>query len=142
MIMTKVKKKKEKKDSVFSGNQVMMMLEQVMDGVGILAENHRTLENKMDQRFDKMDQRFDKMDQRFDKMDQRFDRFEQEVKENFSAVFEYLAKIEDEIMDIKKELKKMQKNKAERKMVLELTERVSALESEIAILKKQKVFSK
>jgi uncharacterized membrane-anchored protein YhcB (DUF1043 family) len=135
MIMAKVKKKKEKKDSVFSGNQVMMMLEQVMDGVGILAENHRTLENKMDQRFDKMDQRFDKMDQ-------RFDRFEQEVKENFSAVFEYLAKIEDEIMDIKKELKKMQKNKAERRIVLELTERVSALESEIAILKKQKVFSK
>jgi uncharacterized membrane-anchored protein YhcB (DUF1043 family) len=128
MIMAKVKKKKEKKDSVFSGNQVMMMLEQVMDGVGILAENHRTLENKMDQRFDKMDQ--------------RFDRFEQEVKENFSAVFEYLAKIEDEIMDIKKELKKMQKNKAERRIVLELTERVSALESEIAILKKQKVFSK
>jgi septal ring factor EnvC (AmiA/AmiB activator) len=126
--MAKVKKKKEKKDSVFSGNQVMMMLEQVMDGVGILAENHRTLENKMDQRFDKMDQ--------------RFDGFEQEVKENFSAVFEYLAKIEDEIMDIKKELKKMQKNKAERRMVLELTERVSALESEIAILKKQKVFSK
>jgi hypothetical protein len=126
--MAKVKKKKEKKDSVFSGNQVMMMLEQVMDGVGILAENHRTLENKMDQRFDKMDQ--------------RFDGFEQEVKENFSAVFEYLVKIEDEIMDIKKELKKMQKNKAERRMVLELTERVSALESEIAILKKQKVFSK
>ena len=127
-----MEKNKRKKDSVFSGNQVMMMLEGVMDSIGILAESHKTLEGKMDQRFDKMDQRFDKMDQRFDK-------FEAETNANFKSVFEYLSRIEDEIVDIKKELKNLQETKAENSMVLELIQRVTVMESEIKMLKKQKV---
>ncbi len=120
-----MEKNKRKKDSVFSGNQVMMMLEGVMDSIGILAESHKTLEGKMDQRFDKMDQRFDK--------------FEAETNANFKSVFEYLSRIEDEIVDIKKELKNLQETKAENSMVLELIQRVTVMESEIKMLKKQKV---
>jgi hypothetical protein len=138
--MKKDKKNKKKEDSVFSGNQVMMMLEQVMDNISILAESHQALKNKMDGKFDGLEQRFDGLEQRFDGLEQRFDKFEKETGDNFRSVFEYLSRIEDEIVDIKQELKRLQKNKADRNEVLDLMRRVEVLEKKIAGLEKQEAF--
>ncbi len=66
-----------------------------MDNISILEESHQALKNKMDGKFDGLEQRFDK--------------FEKETGDNFRSVFEYLSRIEDEIVDIKQGLKRLQK---------------------------------
>jgi hypothetical protein len=104
-----------------------------MDNISILEESHQALKNKMDGKFDGLEQRFDGLEQ-------RFDRFEKETGDNFKSVFEYLSRVENEIVDIKQELKRLQKNKADRNKVLDLMRRVEVLEKKIAGLEKQEAF--
>jgi len=114
--------KKNNEDTMRVG-EVLMVLEQMQGSISLIAENQSGTNKRLDsidqrldvvdQRLDTMDQRFDAMDQRFDAMDQRFDQVDEKFKEvdnKFELVMTYLMRIEDEISDMKDELKVLKRN--------------------------------
>ena len=129
--------KKEK--NVFSGNQVMMMLEQMNNGIGVIAEGQKQLRNDMDGEFkslrNDMDGEFkslrDDMNEGFKKVDEKF-----EAK--FDIVFEFLSRIEDELVDLRKEINILKETKAEDKSVIDLDNRVNILEEKFEAIKAEK----
>jgi len=107
--------KKNNEDTMRVG-EVLMVLEQMQGSISLIAENQSGTNKRLDsidQRLDVVDQRLDTMDQRFDAMDQRFDQVDEKFKEvdnKFELVMTYLMRIEDEISDMKDELKVLKRN--------------------------------
>jgi DNA anti-recombination protein RmuC len=128
-----IAKNKSPEESVFKGNEVMIMLEQMSDGIAIIAENQQGLTK----RFDKFEGRFDKFEGRFDKFEGRFDKFERETNEKFEQVFEYLSRIEDEIVALRKDLEILKETKADKKDLLGFDKRLKILETQMAKLQRQ-----
>ena len=75
------------------------------------------------------------LNQKFDKLEENLDEFKEETGSNFKTIFGYLIKIDDEITEIKEELKNIRKdllNEAEVARVEKLEFRVTYLEKELA----------
>ncbi len=90
-------------EKFFASNEVMAMLENMNDGIQVIAEQHGGIVNrldKIDNRLDKMDDRFDKIDVRLDKMDDRFDK----VDARFDKIDIRLDKLQDDVTEIKYKL--------------------------------------
>ena len=67
----------KKEESVFSGNQVMMMLEQMSDGIAVIAEEQKELK-KGQEEFKK-------------EITEQVGGLRQEMNEKFDQVFEFLS---------------------------------------------------
>jgi hypothetical protein len=61
----------------------------------------------------------------------------EETRSNFTSVFEYLSRIDDELSDIKKELVKIKDEKSDKPYVKGLEMRVSKLEIELASIRNE-----
>ncbi len=128
--MTKVDKDKE--ESVFRGNEVMMMLEQMSDGIAVIAEEQKALRIELTGKIDDVRTELKSEIQEFR---DEFNEFRDEVNEKFDSVFEFLSNIEDELVDIRKEINVLKKTKADDEKVMELDQRVSVLEKQFEMAK-------
>ena len=57
------------------------------------------------------------------------------VDEKFDSIFEFLSRIEDELVDLRKEINILKENKADNKKVIDLDNRVKLLESQFRTMK-------
>ncbi len=128
--MTKANKDKE--ESVFRGNEVMMMLEQMSDGIAVIAEEQKALRIELTGKIDDVRTELKSEIQEFR---DEFNEFRDEVNEKFDSVFEFLSNIEDELVDIRKEINVLKKTKADDEKVIELDQRVSVLEKQFEMAK-------
>lgn len=119
---TKNKKlvKKPKIETVFSGNQVMTILESVNDGIEILAENQNGLREE------------------FGEFKKEFKEFKKETRNNFREVFDCLDEITLELKEIKKDIERLDQDKIERFEYVDLLKRVKKLEQEVKEQKTKK----
>ncbi len=139
--MTKINKDKE--ESVFRGNEVMMMLEQMSDGIAVIAEEQKALRIELTGKIDdvrteltgKIDDVRTELKSEIQEFRDEFNDFRDEVNEKFDSVFEFLSNIEDELVDIRKEINVLKETKADDEKVIELDERVSVLEKQFEMAK-------
>ncbi|EKD58656.1 MAG: hypothetical protein ACD_56C00077G0007 [uncultured bacterium] len=120
-------------ENVFKESQVMAMLERMDGKIDLMVENYVSLNDKvesldsrvesLDSRVESLDSKVGSLDSRVESLDNRVEslaigqtrlrdelrEFRVETKNNFSAVFEYLSKIDDELADIREELEKRKK---------------------------------
>ncbi|HAI73988.1 MAG TPA: hypothetical protein DCS28_03615 [Candidatus Moranbacteria bacterium] len=100
------------------------LLENMRDGITLVAEGHSVLVRKLDF-----------MDK---KLSERIDSLENTMNQNFKFVFEHFSNIEDETMEIKAEIKEMRKDlrrKVDIDRLIVLEERVTAIEMRQIILR-------
>lgn len=130
--VSKTKKLREA-EKAFKESHVMVILEDMRDGIGLLAEGQTGLQRQLDGltdevhsfrdetdvRFAKVDARFAKVDARFDQMDASFDQMNtefKEVKANQKITLEHLFNVDErfealerEMQEIKLELARLSK---------------------------------
>ena len=90
-------------------DQYTVVLEQINSKIDLLVEGHQGL-------------------------NERLERFEADTNSNFKSVFEYLSRIEDEMMEVKegiKDLKKTLTQKADLERLLALEKRVQKVEESL-----------
>ena len=145
--------KKQKKESAFPENQVMMMLESMQGGIEIISEGQQGLRDDFNEfktetrknfteirtdlsdfkietreNFKKVNQKLDKHEKHLKQHDKRFE----QVDKNFEKVFTSLAEIKQEIQDIKKELDQMKNQPVIKREEFELlVKRVERVEMSI-----------
>lgn len=110
--------KKKKEENIFKGNEVMMMLENMNDGIQVIAEGHQTLLEGQK------------------KLKQEIQEFRAEVDQKFDTVFEFLSNIEDEMVSLRKEINILKENKANNEDVINLDNRLSVLEEKFEVMQK------
>ena len=138
--MKKIKKKiilKNAKSKGRSDDEVLVMFESLKNDIQIIAEGQSSLSERFDNFRDEMygfkDEMYGFKDEMCGFRDEMYG-FRDETKNNFKVVFEYLSRIDDELQDIKKEIKEIKiilDKKAEIKIVLDLEKRVEKLEKEL-----------
>ena len=129
-------KNNKKSESVFKGNEVMMMLEQMQGGISIIAEEQKSMRNDMDRGFKKLrsdiDGEFKKlrsdMDGEFKKLRSDMNEGFKKVDERFDSVFEFLSSIEDGLVDLRKEINILKETKADKDYVINFDKRIGILE--------------
>jgi hypothetical protein len=126
--------KKSKIEKVFSGNQVMMMLESVNGGIEVVAESQKQLIQNQNELKDDLENF--KVEIKSDLLD-----FKIETGDNFKKVFNRLDRIELEIKDIKKEIKLLDKNKIDRFEYKDLLKRVNRIEKKLEKQRKEQAKS-
>jgi regulator of replication initiation timing len=103
----------EKEENVFKRNEMMIMLEQMSDGISIIAEEQKSLRVGQEKLRGDMNEGFKKVDERFD------------------SVFEFLSNIEDELVDLRKEINILKETKADDEKVIDLDKRLIAIERQV-----------
>ena len=103
-------KDNKKSESVFQGNEVMMMLEGMQNGISIIAEEQKNMREEQKSMREDMNKGFRKVDEKFD------------------SVFEFLSRIEDELVDLRKEINILKKTKADKDYVINFDNRIGTLE--------------
>lgn len=132
----------KKEERYLTENQLGVILEDVNHKFDLILEGQETVKNEIreefNERFDKFEKRLDKFENKFDKFKNRLDRlekgfneFKKETNSNFKMIFKYLSRIEDEIVEIKLEIKDLKENKADKIKINDLEKRVIILEREI-----------
>jgi uncharacterized phage infection (PIP) family protein YhgE len=129
-----------------------VLLENMNDNIKLVAEGQMAFREEVDQRFTDFQKEtrsnfktiFDFRDETrsnfktlFDFRDETrsnfktlFD-FHGEARSNFKTAFDYLSRIDDELQDIKNELKLMVETKADKNELNALTQRVTRLERDL-----------
>ena len=132
--MTKINKDKE--ESVFRGNEVMMMLEQMSDGIAVIAEEQKALRIELTGKIDDVRTELTgKIDDVRTELKEEMQEFRNEVNEKFDSVFEFLSSIEDELVDLRKEINILKETKTDDEKVMELDQRVGVLEKQFEMAK-------
>ena len=94
-----------------------VVLEDMNDSIKLIAEGQMAFRQEVNRRFDDVDRRHVE--------------FRDETRANFKTVFDYLAKMDDELQDIKKTLKQLDETKIDKSNFAALAERVARLETEL-----------
>jgi len=137
-----------------SPNQFGVVLEDINSKMDLIVEGYKMLDEKndrahygFDKKIDGLDKKIDSVHQelnqkidtvhqglgaKIDKYYQEFSNFRKETNDNFKTVFEYLSRIDDELHDIKIEIKEL-KNSLSKKADLE---RLEALEKRVINVEK------
>lgn len=92
--------KKSRKEKVFSNNDVMSLLENMSDGIEIIAEAQEGTQKSVvaiEKRLDKMDKKFDKIDKKFDKIDKRFDKIDGKIDTMQSDITDIKFKVDKKV---------------------------------------------
>jgi uncharacterized coiled-coil DUF342 family protein len=108
-------------------DQYTVVLEDINSKIDLLVEGHQGL----DQKVERLDEKVDGLDEKIDRLDVKFENFKADTQSSFKSVLEYLSRIEDEMMEVKEELKDLKKvlcRKADQERLLALEERVGRLE--------------
>ena len=123
--------KKRKKD-ISEDRYTNVILEEMNDNIKILAEGQVAF------RDDLADFKKDTR-QNFKLLSQELTDFKVDTKQNFDLVFKYLAGIEDELADVKRELEGIKDGSIPVKNIIGNTARIAALEQQVAELMAGKV---
>ncbi|HIP49285.1 MAG TPA: hypothetical protein EYG92_10025 [Lutibacter sp.] len=110
-------KDNKKSESVFQGNEVMMMLEGMQNGISIIAEEQKNMREEQKSMREEQKSMREDMNKGFRKVDEKFD-----------SVFEFLSRIEDELVDLRKEINILKKTKADKDYVINFDNRIGTLE--------------
>ena len=125
--------KKQTEESIFRGNEVMMMLEQMSDGIAIIAEEQKTLKEGQKELKEEIQGVRTELKEEIQgirtELNGKIDGLSGEMNEKFDQVFEFLSNIEDELVDLRKEVEEIKKNGATKKDMEELDGRISILET-------------
>ncbi len=122
--------KKSTIKKVFSENQVMTLLENMNDGIEIIAENQNGLRGEFNEfRDDMTDFRKEQLG------------FNQQIENNFREVFDRLDSLSFEVADIKNKLNKIDKTKIDRSEFADALKRIQKIEKELEKQKKERVKS-
>ncbi len=117
-------KKLQEAEKVFKESHIIVILEDMRDGIKLLAEGQTGLQRQLDEvkaeaqafhdetniRFTKIDARFTKIDDRLDKMDARFDQMDtefKEVKANQKVTLDCLFNIDERVEALEKEVREI-----------------------------------
>jgi predicted nucleic acid-binding Zn-ribbon protein len=143
--MPKSKKDNQEKENKFSESQVMTLLENMNDGIQIIAEGQTALSWKVDNletRFDNLEIRFDNLETRFDNFETRFDNFQKEMyqfrdtaMEEFDRINQRFNSVENRLNKIEAEIKKIKNKPGANTDKKELMARIEFLEKELTHLK-------
>ena len=110
------------------------ILEEIRGEFKVFGEQQQFMiesQKRMEQDLKGLTGRVDKIDLRLDGMDSRLVSFEEKTEKNFKVVFEYMSGIDDEIIDLKSEIKELKilfKDKAELQRVLDVEKRMAKIE--------------
>jgi septal ring factor EnvC (AmiA/AmiB activator) len=115
-----VKIKKESKES-YSKDEVLVMFESLQDSIGILAEGQQSIKDELSEFKGEM----------YSFRDEMYI-FKKQTEDNFSAVFKYLASLEDEVAEIRADLNKNKENeKISKRWMREIEKRLAQLEKKL-----------
>lgn len=146
----KVKKTPSKKQKMPSGSsredKMMVLLEDMRGEIKAVAEGHSDLRRAIDDSRDELRNEIgglrngmsNNIDGLRNELNSKIDGLRNEMKENFKIVFEHFSNIEDEIMEIKSEMKEIRREllgKADRVRLDALEKRVAELEQRQIIIR-------
>lgn len=120
---TKSKKSKLKKTvsrkvkKVFAESEVLIVLEEMNDSMKILAEGQIMLSGRMDN------------------LESRFDGLESEVRQGFSLIMDFLKRLDEELMGIKKDVEEAKEKKVDLNIYEMLEKRMAVAERQIERMK-------
>ncbi len=131
--------KNKNEESVFRGNEVMMMLEQMSDGIAVIAEEQKELkqnvaviaeeQKELKQNVAVIAEEQKELKQNVAVIAEEQKELRVEMNEKFDQVFEFLYNIEDELVALRKEIERLKKESATKEELAELDSRVTVLES-------------
>ncbi len=116
--------KDKNEESVFRGNEVMMMLEQMSDGIAVIAEEQKELK----QNIAVIAEEQKELKQNVAVIAEEQKELRVEMNEKFDQVFEFLSNIEDELVAVRKEVERLKKNSATKEYLARLDSRITVLE--------------
>ena len=135
------KEKVNKKSDQRKRDQYTVVLEDINSKMDLLAEGQQSLvkgqqslvegHQSLVEGYQSLVEGQQKLNNKIDSLEKRFDKFEKETKDNFKAVFGYLSRIEDEIVEMKVEIKDLKEKKVEKVRLAELEKRVVKLERKV-----------
>ena len=103
------KKNTENKNNAIGAGEILMVLEKMRSDFAVVSEHQsgqiESLSDRMDKRFEQVEQRFEQVEQRFEQVEQRFeviDKRNTEADERAKIAFEYLSRVEDEVVELGK----------------------------------------
>ena len=118
--------------------QLMALAENLDDKIQLVAEGNLMLGERMDRgfadvdkRFDMMDLRMDSMENRMDSMESKIDLLEKDMRGSHKTAVGYLSRIENELADIKIELKRLKEKEADKETLLSFERRVIKIEQDM-----------
>ena len=129
--------------------QLMVLVENMHDEIKLVAEGNLMLGERMERGFADVDKRFDEMERRMDigfekvwdkiesmdakieSMDAKIASMEKDMQSSFKTVVECLSRIEDEIAEIKIELKRLEEKKADKEVLIAFEKRLARIEREL-----------
>ncbi|MFA6183792.1 MAG: hypothetical protein WC682_01680 [Parcubacteria group bacterium] len=123
------KNKKESKKS-YDKDEVLVMFESLQDSIGFLAEGQQSIKDELTSFKDEM---YIFKDEMYSFRDEMYI-FKKQTEDNFGAVFKYLSSLEDEVMEIRADLKKNKENKsASKKWMQGIEKRLTQLEKKLVV---------
>lgn len=134
--MKKIKRVSEDKEvlKVFSGSEVIMVLEKMDDSIKLVAEGQMGLQRQLDEfkgetraEFKKVEANFGKVFGKLAEHDRKFE----EIDSKFETVFNYLSRIDDEIVALKNETAKADWKKMNRSEFEGFNKRLEKLENDL-----------
>ena len=138
----KLKKFNKSIEKVFKESQVGALLEHIENNIGVIAANQinlgermGTLETKVDSlevKIDSLEDRMGAVENRMGSLEAKVGTLEQDMRASFKAITSYLISIENQLAEIKGELK----TKADKKDLIVIEQRVAKLELELIECKK------
>jgi len=114
----KVEKTNLRSDDSSYEERLMVLVENLGDEIKLVAEGNLML-----------GERFDRMEQ---KMDGGFKEIRQEMQGGFKSTVEYLLHIDEEITQIKNDLKKLKEVKADKETLIIFEKRIAKIEGDLA----------
>ncbi|MDD3679140.1 MAG: hypothetical protein PHT36_02770 [Patescibacteria group bacterium] len=144
--MVKLRKTAQKKLDIFKGSEVVVVLEDIRDNIKILAEGQVGLRQELkgdvnnlrDELKDDISDLRSELKGDIAELREELRTFKQDTESNFKTVFDYLARIDKEIQEIKVELKNLKESKIDKESYFALEKRVLDLEKEVARLRARK----
>jgi len=118
------------------------ILENISEKFDVMIEGQNVLTERVDRlevRMGSVETKVDNLETKVDGLETKVDSLETTMNSKFDTVFEYLARIDDELQDIKKEIERLNRTKADKTEIVEIKElsyRVSNLEKELAEMRR------
>ncbi|MDI6778065.1 MAG: hypothetical protein QMD77_02635 [Patescibacteria group bacterium] len=134
--MTKAQREKFIKKT-FSGTEVGVLVERFEDQVKLVGEQHGDVVKKIDNLNISLSGKIENLDNKFNGLDNKLDDFIAETRANFKLVMEQLSRIEDDFLNLRKRIEKLDKDKISLKEFDWLKSKVLEIENRLEKYKKQ-----
>jgi chromosome segregation ATPase len=121
-------------------NDFGAVLEDINDKFTVMVEGLDMVNGRMDRlenRFDGMENRFDRLESKFDRLENKVDGMEIEMKSIFKTTLGYLSRIDKDLKEIKEEISRLKKEKAEQEYAKSIEGRVQKIQFELLAIRNE-----